>query len=85
MGSFLNHKPISVSQSQSLSDGSVAVGFSNRSKPGFINGLVKFIATIPMGRLSEPQDIANACLYLASDEAEFITGAVFEVDGGRTI
>jgi len=46
---------------------------------------VKFIATIPMGRLSEPQDIANACLYLASDEAEFITGTVFEVDGGRTI
>lgn len=45
----------------------------------------KFIATIPMGRLSEPQDIANACLYLASDEAEFITGTVFEVDGGRTI
>lgn len=45
----------------------------------------KFIATIPMGRMSEPQDIANACLYLASDEAEFITGIVLEVDGGRTI
>jgi len=45
----------------------------------------KFIATIPMGRMSEPQDIANACLYLASDEAEFITGTVLEVDGGRTI
>ena len=42
----------------------------------------KFIATIPMGRMSEPQDIANACLYLASDEAEFITGIVLEVDGG---
>lgn len=45
----------------------------------------KFIGTIPMGRMSEPKDIANACLYLASDEAEFITGVVFEVDGGRTI
>lgn len=45
----------------------------------------KFIATIPMGRMSEPKDIANACLYLASDEAEFITGVVLEVDGGRTI
>src|ERR1700741_4728260 len=33
----------------------------------------KFIATIPMGRMSSPRDIANACLYLASDEAEFIT------------
>lgn len=45
----------------------------------------KFIATIPLGRLSDPRDIANACLYLASDEAEFITGVVLEVDGGRTI
>ena len=45
----------------------------------------KFIASVPLGRLSEPQDIANACLYLASDEASFITGVVLEVDGGRTI
>jgi 3-oxoacyl-[acyl-carrier protein] reductase len=45
----------------------------------------RFIATIPLGRLSEPDDVANACLYLASDEAAFITGVVFEVDGGRTI
>ena len=45
----------------------------------------KFVATIPLGRMSEPRDIANACLYLASDEAEFITGTVLEVDGGRTI
>jgi 3-oxoacyl-[acyl-carrier protein] reductase len=45
----------------------------------------KFIATVPLGRLSEPRDIANACLYLASDEAEFVTGVVLEVDGGRTI
>ena len=44
-----------------------------------------FLATIPLGRLSTPQDIANACLYLASDEAEFITGVILEVDGGRTI
>ena len=45
----------------------------------------RFISTIPLGRMSTPQDIANACLYLASDEAEFITGVVLEVDGGRTI
>ena len=45
----------------------------------------RFIATVPLGRLSEPKDIASACLYLASDEAEFITGVVLEVDGGRTI
>ena len=45
----------------------------------------KFIATIPLGRMSRPADIANACLYLASDEAEFITGACIEVDGGRCV
>jgi 3-oxoacyl-[acyl-carrier protein] reductase len=45
----------------------------------------KFIATIPMGRLSQPIDIARAALYLASDEAEFITGVEFPVDGGRTV
>ena len=45
----------------------------------------RFIATVPMGRLSKPIDIANAALYLASDEAEFITGVALEVDGGRCI
>ena len=45
----------------------------------------RFVATIPLGRLSTPRDIANAALYLASDEAEFVTGVVLEVDGGRTI
>src|SRR6202166_2228067 len=45
----------------------------------------KFIATIPLGRMSRPRDIADACLYLASDEAEFITGVVLEVDGGRDV
>ena len=45
----------------------------------------RFIATIPLGRLAEPSDVAGACLYLASDAAQFITGVVLEVDGGRTI
>jgi 3-oxoacyl-[acyl-carrier protein] reductase len=45
----------------------------------------KFIATIPLGRLSTPRDIASAALYLASDEAEFITGVALEVDGGRCV
>ena len=45
----------------------------------------KFVSSIPLGRFSQPLDIANACLYLASDEAEFITGACIEVDGGRCV
>jgi 3-oxoacyl-[acyl-carrier protein] reductase len=43
------------------------------------------IKTIPLGRLSLPVDIAKACAFLASDEAEFITGVCLEVDGGRCI
>ncbi len=45
----------------------------------------KFVATIPIGRLSTPTDMANAALWLASDEAAFITGVALEVDGGRCI
>lgn len=45
----------------------------------------RFVATIPMGRMSRPEDIARATLYLASDDAEFITGVLLPVDGGRTI
>ena len=45
----------------------------------------RFISGIPLGRLSEAPDIANAALYLASEEAAFVTGVVLEVDGGRTI
>jgi 3-oxoacyl-[acyl-carrier protein] reductase len=45
----------------------------------------KFRASIPLGRLSHPLDIANAALYLVSDEAAFITGVALEVDGGRCI
>ena len=39
----------------------------------------------PLGRLGVPRDIADAFVYLASDEAEFITGVCLEVDGGRCI
>jgi 3-oxoacyl-[acyl-carrier protein] reductase len=44
-----------------------------------------FRATVPLGRFSTPQDIANSALFLASDEANFLTGVILEVDGGRCI
>jgi 3-oxoacyl-[acyl-carrier protein] reductase len=44
-----------------------------------------FQATVPLGRLSTPLDIANAALFLASDEAAFLTGLALEVDGGRCV
>ena len=45
----------------------------------------QFISSIPLGRLSLPEDMANAALFLCSDEAEMITGLCMEVDGGRCI
>ena len=45
----------------------------------------KFLATIPIGRFSTPQDLGNAACFLCSDEASMITGVCLEVDGGRCI
>ena len=45
----------------------------------------KFEGTIPMGRFSTPSDVAAAALFLASDDASFITGVTMEVDGGRCV
>ena len=45
----------------------------------------RFLATIPLGRFSTALDVANACLYLASDEAAFISGVCIEVDGARSV
>ncbi len=45
----------------------------------------KFLATIPLGRFSQPEDMGNAACFLCSDEASMITGVALEVDGGRCI
>jgi 3-oxoacyl-[acyl-carrier protein] reductase len=47
--------------------------------------LTKFRSTIPLGRFSTALDVANAVLYLASDEAAFISGVCLEVDGARCV
>jgi len=44
-----------------------------------------FISTVPLGRFSQPEDIADAATFLVSDEAKFLTGVCLEVDGGRCI
>ena len=44
-----------------------------------------FLATIPLGRFSTPLDVANACLYLASEEAAMVSGVCIEVDGARCV
>ena len=45
----------------------------------------KFTSNVPMGRIGEVEDVVNACVFMASDEAKFITGVNLEVDGGRCI
>jgi 3-oxoacyl-[acyl-carrier protein] reductase len=40
---------------------------------------------VPLGRLGTPRDVANAVLFLASEEAEYITGTTIVVDGGQTL
>ena len=45
----------------------------------------KFLATIPLGRFSTPEDMGNAAVFLCSDEASMMTGVALEVDGGRCI
>ncbi len=45
----------------------------------------RFISTIPLGRMSRPEDIANAAVFLAEPASEFITGVAIEVDGGRCV
>lgn len=45
----------------------------------------KFLATIPLGRFSTPEDMGSAACYLCSDEASMVTGVAMEVDGGRCI
>jgi 3-oxoacyl-[acyl-carrier protein] reductase len=45
----------------------------------------RFLATIPLGRFSTPQDLGNAACYLCSDEASMLTGVALEVDGGRCV
>lgn len=45
----------------------------------------KFLTNVPLGRLCTPSDVANACLFFASDESAFVTGINMEVDGGRAV
>jgi 3-oxoacyl-[acyl-carrier protein] reductase len=48
-------------------------------------GRARYVATIPLGRLNTPEDLAKAALFLASDDAAMMTGTCVEVDGGRCI
>ncbi|KAK5550705.1 hypothetical protein LTR46_011296 [Exophiala xenobiotica] len=53
--------------------------------PHTVENVKKFLFKVPLGRLAEGEDIANACCYLGSDEAQFVTGVCLKVDGGRAV
>ena len=47
--------------------------------------LARYEATVPLGRLNQPEDVARTAVFLASDDAAMITGSAIEVDGGRCV
>jgi NAD(P)-dependent dehydrogenase (short-subunit alcohol dehydrogenase family) len=53
--------------------------------PDTVENRAKFVGIVPLGRLTDPMDVANAALFLASDEGAFVTGINMEVDGGRAV
>jgi 3-oxoacyl-[acyl-carrier protein] reductase len=48
-------------------------------------GLARYVATVPLGRLNQPEDVGRTAVFLASDDAAMITGSCVEVDGGRCL
>jgi len=45
----------------------------------------QYLKSIPLGRFAQPVDVANAALFLASDEAAYVTGQTIVIDGGQTL
>ena len=56
-----------------------------RGSTGSRTAFEERVAAIPMGRVGEPEDVANLMLYLASDESSYVTGSAFVIDGGISV
>src|SRR6267154_1117192 len=67
-------------RSNVVSPGPIRTPLVNRQAPDVI---ARIVSTIPMGRMGEPDEVAKAALYLASDDSSFVTGIELFVDGGR--
>jgi len=67
-------------RSNVVSPGPIKTPLVNRQAPDVI---ARIVLTIPMGRMGEPEEVAKAALYLASDDSSFVTGIELFVDGGR--
>jgi NAD(P)-dependent dehydrogenase (short-subunit alcohol dehydrogenase family) len=67
-------------RSNVISPGPISTPLTNRQSPEVI---ARIVSTVPMGRMGQPEEVAKAALYLASDDSSFVTGAELFVDGGR--
>jgi len=67
-------------RSNVVSPGPINTSLANRQSPEVI---ARIVSTIPMGRMGEPDAVAKAVLFLASDDSSFVTGIELFVDGGR--
>jgi len=63
----------------------IATEMSARALDGDKERKSKVLSRTPMGGLGQPSDVADAALFLASDESKYITGIVMPVDGGNSI
>jgi len=63
-----------------LSPGPIKTPLSGRQSP---DAIARIVSTVPMGRMGEPEEIARAALFLASDDSSFVTGIELFADGGR--
>jgi NAD(P)-dependent dehydrogenase (short-subunit alcohol dehydrogenase family) len=67
-------------RSNVVSPGPISTALTNRQSADVI---ARIVSTVPMGRMGEPEEVAKAALYLASDDSSFVTGVELFVDGGR--
>jgi NAD(P)-dependent dehydrogenase (short-subunit alcohol dehydrogenase family) len=68
-----------------IAPGFIATDMSAKALNGDMERMQKVMSRTPMGKLGEPEDVADAALFLASDAAKYITGVVLPVDGGNSI
>ena len=68
-----------------IAPGFIATDMSSKALNGDTERMQKVLSRTPMGKLGQPSEVADAALFLASDAAKYITGAVLPVDGGNSI
>jgi len=68
-----------------IAPGFIATDMSAKALNGDMERMQKVMSRTPMGKLGEPEDVADAALFLASDAAKYLTGVILPVDGGNSV